>query len=175
MIDDVMRDSYEEYLHNHIDAVKNAFDWICKNLPELVAEYDADVLAEHICAHDYSKWDDEEYFAYCEYFYGKEEKSTEVLEEFDYAWLHHQHNNPHHWQHWLLREDDGNVKPLEMPYLDVLEMVCDHWAFSWVKGDMYEVFNWYSSNKPKMVMNENTKALYESILDKIKNKLDSQN
>lgn len=173
MIDDIMRDEYEEYLDKHINAVKIAFDWICVNLPELVKDYDADVLGECICAHDYSKWDDEEYFAYCEYFYG--EKTPEVELEFDYAWLHHQHNNPHHWQHWLLREDDGGLKALEMPYLDVIEMVCDHWAFSWVKDNLYEIFDWYDKNKGKMVLHENTKSLYEDILDKIKNKLDDKN
>ena len=68
----------------------------------------------------------------------------EVEDRFDAAWLHHQHNNPHHWQHWLLREDDGGTKALEMDHLYVVEMVCDHWAFSWVKGDLYEILccNW---------------------------------
>lgn len=170
MLDDIMRDEYDEYLDKHISAVKMAFDWICVNLPELVKDYDADVLGTVISSHDMSKWDDEEYFAYCEYFYG--EKTSDVEIEFDYAWLHHQHNNPHHWQHWLLREDDGDLKALEMPYLDVLEMVCDHWAFSWVRGNLYEIFDWYDNNKSKMVLHTNTQSLYESILDKIKQKLD---
>jgi hypothetical protein len=171
MIDDVMRDDYDDYLAKHINAVKQAFSWICENLPELVDEYDADVLGEVISRHDNSKWDDEEYFAYCEYFYG--EQTPEVKELFDYAWLRHQHNNPHHWQHWVLREDSGNLKALEMPYMDVIEMVCDHWAFSWVKGDLHEIFEWYDLNKEKMVLHTNTKKLYESILDKIEGKLNS--
>ena len=173
MIDDIMRDEYAEYLDKHINAVKIAFDWICVNLPELIKDYDADVLGEIMIKHDNSKWDDEEYFAYCEYFYG--EKTPEVKDDFDYAWLHHQHNNEHHWQHWLLRKDDGSTKALEMPYLDVIEMVCDHWAFSWVKDNLYEIFDWYEKNSEKMVLHENTRNLYEEILDKIKNKLDSQN
>ena len=60
-----------------------------------------------------------------------------------------------------------------MPYLDVLEMVCDHWAFSWVKDNLYEIFDWYEANKNRMVLHENTKKLYETILDKIKYKLNS--
>lgn len=172
MIDDLMRDEYDDYLAKHINSVKTAFSWICVNLPELVDDYDADALGEYISKHDYSKWDDEEYFAYCEYFYG--DRTPEVAEDFDYAWLHHQHNNTHHWQHWLLREDDGNVKALEMPYLDVIEMVCDHWAFSWVKDNLYEIFTWYDNNKDKMVLHQETRNLYESILDKIKEKLDSK-
>ena len=170
MVTDQMIDRYDEYLQKHINAVRVAFDWLLVTLLELFVEYDTDVLGAVISSHDMSKWDDEEYFAYCEYFYG--EKTPEVESEFDYAWLHHQHNNPHHWQHWLLREDDGGLKALEMPYLNVIEMICDHWAFSWVKDNLYEIFDWYDKNKVKMVLHPNTQALYESILDKIEQKLD---
>ena len=172
MITEEMVDSYDEYLHNHINAVKTAFDWLVANLPELFKDYDADVLGSIISSHDISKWDDEEYFAYCEYFYGKN-KTQEVEDDFDYAWLHHQHNNPHHWQHWILREDDGNLKALEMEYISVIEMVADHWSFSWVKGDLFEIFNWYDKNKSKMVLHPNTQSLYESILEKIKQKIEN--
>ena len=172
MITDEMIDKYDEYLHNHINAVKTAFDWLVTNISELFVEYDADVLGAVMASHDMSKWEDEEYFAYCEYFYGEHKGEDWVQTDFDYAWLHHQHNNPHHWQHWLLREDDGGNKALEMDYLYVIEMVCDHWAFSWVKGNLYEIFDWYANNKAKMILHPNTQELYESILDKIKQKLD---
>ena len=174
MIDDNMRDSYDEYLDKHINAVKIAFDWIYVNLPELIKLYDADILGAQIWTHDMSKYDDEEYFAYCEYFYGKNKEENWVQDDFDYAWLHHQHNNPHHWQYWLLREDNGDLKPLEMPFLDVLEMVCDHWAFSWASDNLYEIFDWYEKNSEKMLLHENTRTLYEEILSKIKDKLDSK-
>ena len=169
MITKQMMNDYDEYLDKHINAVKTAFSWICENLYELVKPYDVDMLGELISDHDSSKYDDEEYIPYCEYFYG--DRTPEIVEEFDFAWLHHQHNNPHHWQHWILREDDGDLKALEMPYLAVLEMICDHWAFSWVSGDLNEIFNWYELNKDKMVLHENTRALYEEILSKIKEKL----
>ena len=172
MINDEMRDRYDDYLQKHINAVKIAFDWLTTNLPELFKGYDSDVLGSIIGHHDNSKWDDEEYFAYCEYFYG-ESRTQEVEDNFDYAWLHHQHNNPHHWQHWLLREDDGGTKALEMDYIYVIEMICDHWAFSWVKGDLFEIFNWYDQNKSKMILHPNTQSLYEDILEKIKQKLEN--
>ena len=171
MITDKMRDDYNAYLHKHINAVKTAFDWLATNLPELFIEYDADVMGDIISWHDDSKWDDEEYFAYCEYFYGEHKDEDWVKSDFDYAWLHHQHNNPHHWQHWLLREDDGGTIALEMEYINVIEMVCDHWAFSWVSGNLYEIFDWYGKNKSKMLMHPNTLELYESILEQIKQKL----
>jgi hypothetical protein len=45
--------------------------------------------------------------------------------DFNVAWLHHQHVNDHHWQHWLLREDSGaNIQLLPPAYV-VDEMVAD--------------------------------------------------
>lgn len=165
---------YYKYIHSHTNCVKKAFDWLYEELPELFEGFDSDYLGRLISKHDGSKHSPEEFDAYCDYFYG-DEKTDDVKQAFDYAWLHHQHNNPHHWQHWLLREDDGGLKALEMPKEYVIEMVCDHWAFSWKKYDLYEIFTWYKENKSKMVLHENTQELYESILDKIKDRLDDIN
>ena len=170
MTDDMMRDEYDKYLEDHITAVKRGHEWLIINLPELFEEYDADNIAEMIIHHDESKYSDEEYYAYCEYFYGK--KTEDVKSDFDYAWLHHQHNNPHHWQHWLLQQDDSNLKLLEIPYPYIIEMICDWWAFSWVKGNLTEIFDWYNNNKLKIVMNEKSKEQVEHILDLLKNKLE---
>lgn len=172
MIDDEMRDSYDSYLDEHIGGVKKAFDWLYHNLPELFNNYDADYIGSIISQHDQSKYDDEEYFAYCEYFYGDNKNSKEVLSDFDFAWLHHQHNNPHHWQHWLLREDDGDNKALEMPYEYILEMICDWWSFSWKKNDLYEIFNWFDNNTEKILLHENTRKTVDDIMSKIKVKLE---
>ncbi len=170
MITDKMKEDYDEYLKQHIGNVGLGFNWMLMNLPELFEGYDPDYLGAIVANHDKSKYTSEEYDAYCEYFYGK--KNTEVEEAFDLAWLHHQHNNPHHWQHWLLREDDGDNKALEMPYEYILEMVADHWAFSWKADNLYEIFIWYDKNKSKMLLHANTKKTYEDILSRLRNKLD---
>ncbi len=44
---------------------------------------------------------------------------------FNVAWLHHQHVNDHHWQHWLLREDSGANIQLLPPAWAIDEMVAD--------------------------------------------------
>lgn len=170
MIDDMMRDEYDSYLTNHIDNVKKGLDWLIDNLPEIFIDTDTTALSMLISHHDESKYSDEEYFAYCEYFYG--EKTPEVEKDFDLAWLHHQHNNPHHWQHWLLREDEGKMKALAMPEAYIIEMICDWWAFSWAKNNLYEIFNWYKDNEGKMELHPDTLKTVESILDKLKIKLD---
>lgn len=172
MIDDEMRDLYDDYLEQHIANVAVGFNWLYKNLPEIFEGYDADYIGSIVAQHDESKYEDEEYFAYAEYFYGNDKKSKEVLEEFDRAWLHHQHSNPHHWQHWLLREDDGSMKALEMPYEYVIEMIADWWAFSWKNNNLFEIFSWYENNTEKHLFHPNTKSQVEDILSKLKQKLE---
>ncbi len=171
MITQQMRSDYNDYLHTHIQNVRLGLSWMIGKLPEVVAEFDADTLGEVGSQHDHSKYDTEEWGAYCEYFYG-DSKNEDVLRDFDYAWLHHQHNNPHHWQHWLLREDDGDTKAMEMPKIYALEMIADWWAFSWKADNLYEIFNWYEKNVDKIVLHENTKAYVEDVLSRLKAKLD---
>ena len=139
-------DGYNEYLRGHIGNTEKAFNWLIENLPELFSEFDVDYLGAQVSMHDISKYSDYEYDAYCEYFYG-DSKTGEVKENFDYAWLHHIHHNPHHWQYWLLQEDEGTLKALEMPKEYVLEMISDWWSFSWKANDLYEIFNWYNDQE----------------------------
>ena len=85
-------------------------------------------------AHDISKFTPTEWFPYVETFYGDKPSPRDhsgaydplkIGGDFDYAWLSHQHNNPHHWQYWMLRGDDGWTKTLPMPHKYRLEMLCD--------------------------------------------------
>lgn len=170
-MDDLVRDQYSAYLEQHIGNVVLGFNWVLMNLPELLTNFDADYLGELISSHDLSKYDSEEFVAYADYFYGV--KKTDVVKsEFDLAWLHHQHNNPHHWQYWLLKKDDGSSVTLEMPYEYVLEMLLDHWSFSWKANNLYEIFDWYDKNKQKMVLHPSTQKTYEYMLSKLRLKLD---
>ena len=161
---------YNDYLNQHISNVVKGFEWMQENIPEIFKDVSENMMVSQINAHDDSKWSDEEYQAYDDYFYGTKNKAVE--EAFDLAWLHHQHNNPHHWQHWLLREDSGKMKALEMPKDYVIEMIADWWAFSWSKDKLTEIFDWYAKNKPKMVLHENTLQFVEKILTRLRNKLE---
>ena len=99
---------------------------------------------------------------------------AKVKIDFDYAWLHHIHQNPHHWQHWVLVNDDEGSYALEMPKEFVYEMICDWWSFSHKTGNLYEIFDWYKAHSKKMILHENTRKLVEEILDKIKSELDRE-
>lgn len=164
---------YDLYLESHIKNVAIAFDWLREHIPELVKD-----VSEHGThfAHDSSKYTEAEYNAYDAYFYGNN-KSYKVVNDFKLAWLHHIHENPHHWQHWVLINDEpkeGTIA-LEMPYEYVIEMICDWWAFSHKKGELYEIFDWYDGHKKNMILHNNTRKLVENILEQIKTTLDSMN
>ena len=163
---------YDDYLENHRKSVKQAYDWIRENLPDIAKRADeSGHTGWHTeYAHDKSKDDPEEYAAYDAYFYGGN-KSFKVVEDFNRAWLIHIHKNPHHWQYWVLIEDEGKVKALDMPYAYIVEMICDWWSFSWTWGDLHEIFNWYEEHEERMMLSPMTKGLVEDILRRIKIKL----
>ena len=99
------------------------------------------------------------------YFYGGN-RSYAVVQEFNYAWLRHIHRNPHHWQYWILVNDDpdeGEVV-MDMPYNYIIEMICDWWAFSHMKGDLTEIFKWYDEHRDYMKLSDNTRKEVEWIL-----------
>lgn len=157
---------YYDYLDKHIGGVKKAYSLLCKNN---ICEFNKD-LQEQINNHDKSKYEDIEFIPYGERFYGKDKNKKEDNLEFKYAWLHHQHNNPHHWQHWCLLEDNGGRKSesLEMAYNYVIEMICDWLSFSINKGDLSEIQKWYQENKSNQILHPSTKKLVEEIIDKLR-------
>ena len=166
---------YDQYLTNHKANVKKGFEWIRDNIPELIkSEFDLEHQISF--AHDHSKTEQDEYDAYDAYFYGGN-KSYTVVQNFNKAWLLHIHRNPHHWQYWILINDDPNEGEilLEMPYNYILEMICDWWAFSWAKGNLNEIFPWYEERKDYIQLHNSSRLAVEGILALIKIKLEENN
>lgn len=165
---------YDQYLIKHKANVKKGFNWLRENTPDLFGN-DSDGIEWQVClSHDQSKTEQDEYNAYDAYFYGTN-KSFSVVQEFNKAWLLHIHRNPHHWQYWVLINDDpeeGNVC-IEMPYVYVIEMICDWWSFSWDKGNLKEIFKWYEDHKDYIKLHKNTRKIVEQILSRIESELDS--
>lgn len=171
-----MSEKYNEYIKDHKANVYKAFQWLEENLPEIFGSEEEGILdaCRHQCefSHDESKYSKEEYDAYDAFFYGGN-KSFQVVENFKRAWLHHIHNNPHHWQHWILNNDDPDEGEiiLDMPDVYIIEMICDWWAFSWKKGNLEEIFDWYYEHKGYMKLSDYTRMKVEDILLKISSKL----
>lgn len=113
--------------------------------------------------HDLSKFRPDEWLPYARYFYGTFPKQAEltayektyfdprtqeqVSAEFDRAWLLHQHRNAHHWQHWLLSEDDGGQKVIGMSYSDMLEMLADWRGAGKAMGYGDNTAEWYAKHR----------------------------
>lgn len=128
--------------------------------------------------HDWSKFLPFEWFAYVNYFYGPKEelKKTEpddyrywqqvepINWAFDKAWLHHQHWNKHHWQHWVLREDSGETKVLMMPEKYAREMVADWFGAGRAITGKWEALNWYEKNADKIQIHDETKMFVHLLL-----------
>ena len=132
--------------------------------------------------HDWSKFLPSEWFPYARFFYGDfpDAKETgrmvidfghnprdfmDVVEaEFDVAWLLHIHRSPHHWQHWILREDSGKTTALRMPDRFVREMVAD-WAGAGkaIHGE-WEVAVWYAHNRDNIMLHSESRGLAEKLI-----------
>jgi hypothetical protein len=139
--------------------------------------------------HDLSKFRPSEFIPYARYFYGTYPTQREcdramhlasvciapskevVVIAFNHAWLLHQHRNPHHWQHWILREDSGKTFALDMPTRYLLEMLCDWWGAGRAMGrlspsnDVWrETRNWYEKTKDNMLLSDSTRRYVETFL-----------
>lgn len=172
-----MSKEYNDYLYEHIGAVRNAAAWMADNLGIVrdMTSVEQDAFDYAAQLHDESKWGVVEYGPYDAYFYGERDEDV-----FSRAWLHHIHNNKHHWQHWVLVNgygkfgDPGVVTALEMPKTYALEMVADWWSFSWRTGNLEEVFDWYEDHRDKIVLHEETRKFVEAVLDEIREKLQAE-
>lgn len=163
---------YNDYLNNHIANVQKAAEWIILHFPDLLKMVDENELRLNLDTHDSSKYAFEEYEPYDVYFYGGN-RSSRVVANFNRAWLHHIHSNPHHWQYWILVHDDGPEEIIEMPVKYVIEMIADWWSFSFRSGNLREIFDWHNKHK-EMKLHPKTRKLVEDILARIKVELDKE-
>jgi len=126
--------------------------------------------------HDLSKFLPSEFFPYVEHFYGGKDyndinkgrdetgyyKPTDTGDkDFDFAWLLHQKRNKHHWQWWILPEDEGGLKILEMPLKYRKEMLCDWLGAAKAQGHKDNRKEWYNKNKDKMQLGPETERWIE--------------
>ena len=177
-----MSKAYDEYLEDHIENVKKAFNWmIDQGVLDFLDLNDDEIMKylKVIYNHDNTKYWADEYEAYDRYFYPDEYEDnppfSQRVEEYHRAWLEHIHRNPHHWQHWVLINDNGFFTVLPMPEVYIIEMICDWWSFSWKKGNLYEIFDWIDENSPHILLDNETTRLVEKILNRIRFRLNVLN
>ena len=190
---------YDIYLKKHINAVVHNVSWFFTFIDETaIDEIFPDLKLEHgvmmwgAKQHDASKYRPDEYAAYDNYFYRDGKNTPEGRAEFDLAFLGHIHRNPHHWQHWVLIDDDGfdnidghQVKALDIPDHYIVEMIADWWSFSYneylakLESDpieayekLYGVFDWYDDHRSSIIFSTTTRNKVERFLDVLKHTLD---
>ena len=148
---------YLEYVNAHKERVKEFSIWLLTNCPDLFEGVDIEVFNDLIKEHDDSKFSEEEFEPYAQKWFGDGKKTF----EYEEAWKHHWMNNEHHPEYWL-GED--------MPYIYILEMICDWGSFSIASGNMKELSDFYytkAKDDPEKNLSDATKEIIEDILSHI--------
>jgi hypothetical protein len=115
--------------------------------------------------HDWDKFLPEEWFPYVNRFYGKDNNVDEAMQDisYQYAWLHHQQRNRHHWQYWRLGRDSGEQVLLPMPELYIREMVADWKGAGRALGKPdYQL--WYTQNYEIIQLHPETRNRVDELL-----------
>lgn len=126
---------------------------------------------DEIGPHDSSKWGEAEFWPYALKFCwpGNVGQSpliaARIDADFDRAWLHHLHNNPHHWQYWLLQYDSGPHKALPMPPLYAREMVADWLGASKAYTGSWDMTKWLRQNMGRIWLHPETAEFVRGLLD----------
>lgn len=110
--------------------------------------------------HDWSKFLPLEFFPYVEYFYGNSSSNH----SFKLAWLRHQKRNKHHWQWWLLQNDEDGLEAFDMPDLYILEMVADWYGAGRAISGREVISPWYEKNKDKILLSARTRKVLENVI-----------
>lgn len=115
--------------------------------------------------HDWHKFLPSEWAPYARCFY-KPDGSKQYLQsnEFAVAWLKHQHRGKHHWQHWIMRWDNGSTDALPMPDVYIREMVSDWWGAGRAITGNWGARQWYEANCGKMLLHSATRLQVEALL-----------
>ena len=119
--------------------------------------------------HDWQKLTPTEWYPYMMTFSSGKWKYNErpqwLIDSFDYAWLHHQHLGPHHWQYWILTQDEDENKILPMPDKYRKEMLAD-WigAGKAILGKDANTLKWYMKNRLKIQFHPDTRKWIDKSL-----------
>lgn len=122
--------------------------------------------------HDLSKFSPIEFFESVKYYQdGNSSPINEAkkVQGYSLAWQHHKGRNPHHYEYWIDKLDEGGV-PIDMPAKYKLEMLADYLAAG--RTYMKDKFSygaelewWNDKKKSKPVMHSNTIRFVNMALD----------
>jgi len=157
-------EKYKAYVDEHIENVKKV--WTNLQPFMKIDESTFYSINSIIQEHDKSKYLPEEFQPYRNNFFTADDE-RKIPEEFDYAWVHHIANNPHHWEHWVTFTK-GNPDPCGMPFNYVVEMLCDWTAMSYKFNNVPS--EWFEQNKQNIIIHEITLSTIQAwlpVFDKV--------
>ena len=105
-----------------------------------------------------------EWVPYREYFYG--ERTPEVEAAFERAWLHHIHLNPHHWNHHVYMDENGQ-QIVQIPDHFLREMIADWYGAGRAIWGKWEAREWYAKRKASFILHPDTRAALEVYLGSV--------
>lgn len=125
--------------------------------------------------HDLSKYSPTEFFESVKYFTGDKSPidNCKKANGWSKAWMHHKGRNTHHYEYWQDNFDKGG-QPLQMPYEDALEMICDYIAAgqAYMKKDFtYQgEYDWWLNKKSHgIAMHPNTLKFVDIMMKTMRN------
>lgn len=179
---DVMPENkqYLEYIKEHKKNVAKAFEVYDELMLNILYDDNTDKLSiwerlyEKINdTHDDSKYEEEEFEAYRRKFFPRNGEEPISEYEFNKAWLHHIHNNPHHPEYWIYVDykefnSKGRAQIFYYPMDDesIIEMLCD-WIGMGYKFNN-KAYDYYKDSNKGDILNEDTRFIVEKILEAIK-------
>jgi hypothetical protein len=148
-----------------LKAIWGYFSYVCRHKWYVFVEgWKLGVGLWQLLVHDFSKFGLREFIPYMNKF-NRHLKSDAHQRAFDIAWLHHIHVNPHHWQHWILHNDQDGITVLRMPEKYVKEMIADWRGVGRALGKGADnAIKWYIENKDTLALHPQTRSRVETIL-----------
>lgn len=155
---------YDQYLSAHRFNVQRSWVNILKPWLQRTLSFDTIMeIQQAILQHDDSKFSSAEYPAYCNYFYPCDGYEKDEV-AFKAAWLHHIHANPHHHQHWVLLSDNSQILILDMPLVNICEMLCDWHSLS-ADDPNSTAQSYWVEHHDEMRLSKSTVAIIDNLID----------
>lgn len=173
-----MSKEYNKYLYKHKVFVCVGY-YFLENLysPNSSGrtKFNSALQKEQLLFHDESKKIMAEYTAYDNYFYSKGKLDQKAVDDYEFAWLNHIHENPHHWQYWVLINGNDSIKALPMTKRYILELLCDWMSFDITPIEPYGTFKLNANNlkkywechENKMILHPKTRSSINYMIDKL--------
>lgn len=155
---------YKDYVDKHIKNVMDSYNARSREIGIVLGLTSLEQIAlkDKIAVHDLSKYTDEEFEGYRQWFFTTpgEDRNKEA---FDKAWKHHYTVNDHHPEYW---------KGKDMSKVAIGELICDWEAMSRNFGG--NPLQYFEDNKEKKrkEMSPSTFSTLELVLPKLYNRYD---